>query len=312
VPDGACTDQRGNPSGCEDGGFMKRTDRARGSRWRNPSTSQINAEIGVREPDPPRSSALAKAIAVLEVLASTHRPMSAAEIGLELGQNRQTTHRVLAQLEELELIARDMQPERFRLGSRFGRLAIAGLSSMASRQQVRATLVELVDEVRETCNIGVLDGNEVVYVDRVECDWPLRVQLQAGSRVPAYCTAIGKLLLAHMEPARLQHYLSTVDLEPLNQNTIVDPEQLSAHLGDIRRDGYSINDQEDSVGLLAVAVPLRDTDGHVLGGLALHGPEARLPRERAVSLVPRMLLAAKRLSAEFASASLTNGDLLSA
>ena len=236
--------------------------------------------------------------------------MSPVEIGRELGQNRQTTHRVLAQLEELELVARDIQPERFRLGARFGRLAIDGLSSMASRHQVRATLVELVDEVRETCNIGVLDGHQVVYVERVECDWPLRVQLQAGSRVPAYCTAIGKLLLAHMDEGRLRHYLSTVDLKPLNANTIIDPHRLRTHLVEIRRDGFSINDQEDSVGLLAVAVPLCGRDGRVLGGLALHGPEARLPRERAISLVPRMLIAAKLLTAEFASVSVASGELL--
>ena len=81
--------------------------------------------------------------------------------------------------------------ERYRLGARFGQLAVNGLATMASNNRVHRILEELVAEVCETCNIGGLDGNEVVYIDRVECVWPLRVQLRAGSRVPAYCTAIG-------------------------------------------------------------------------------------------------------------------------
>lgn len=242
------------------------------------------------------SSALGKATAVLDALSESAHAVSVPEICLATGFNRQTVHRLLAQMEELHLVQRDLQHERFRLGARFRRLAVNGLATMATQREINLTLSELVEDVRETSNIGVFDGHDVVYLDRVECDWPLRVQLRAGSRVPAYCTAIGKLLLAHISARRLDGYLAAVSLKPFNENTITNPQKLRAHLAQIREQGFSINDQEDSVGLLAIAVPLRGMDDLVLGGLAIHGPIARLPRDRATSLVPRLQKAAQAIS----------------
>ncbi|MBU2582787.1 MAG: IclR family transcriptional regulator [Alphaproteobacteria bacterium] len=246
--------------------------------------------------DTSRSSAIGKSVLILEALANAGHAMSAVDLALMTGFNRQTVHRLLSQLEDLEIVHRDLRKERYRLGTRFGRLAVKGLATMANNKRVHEILEGLVAEVRETCNIGVLDGNEVVYIDRVECDWPLRVQLQAGSRVPAYCTAIGKLLLAHRTPGQLEQYLNSVRLTPLNDNTITDAATLRAALEAIRNQRFSINNQEDSIGLLAVAVPILGADKSVLGGLALHGPEARLTESRAMSLVGRLRSAASDIS----------------
>ena len=205
-------------------------------------------------------------------------------------------HRLLSQLEELQLVQRDLYKERYRIGKRFGRLAVNGLATMASNKRIHEILEGLVAEVRETCNIGVLDGNEVVYIDRVECDWPLRVQLQAGSRVPAYCTAIGRLLLAHRTPGQLEQCLNSVLLMPLSGNTITKADTLRIALEAIRTQCFSINNQEDSIGMLAVAVPILGADKSVMAGLALHGPEARLSESRATSLVARLNSAARDIS----------------
>lgn len=243
-----------------------------------------------------KSSATEKSICILEALAAAGHPITAAEIGLVVGLNRQTVHRVLAQLEELALVQRDVNAERFRLGTRFGVLAVTGLSTLARHSQSHRILEELVAEVRETSNIGALEGYEVVYLDRVECDWPLRMHLKAGSRVPAYCTAIGKLLLSALPDKQMDAYLAHVPLTRLTANTITTPKRLRSELSRIREQGFSINDQEDHVGLLAVAVPLRAPDGRVAAGLALHGPEARLPLRRALGIVPRLEQTAAELS----------------
>ena len=240
-----------------------------------------------------RSSAIGKSVLILEALADAGHATSAADLALITGFNRQTVHRLLSQLEELQLVQRDLSKERYRLGTRFGRLAVNGLATMASNKRVHEILEGLVAEMRATCNIGVLDGNEVVYIDRVECDWPLRVQLQAGSRVPAYCTAIGKLLLAHRTPGQLEQHLKSVRLMPLNGNTITEADTLRTALEAIRKQRFSINNQEDSIGLLAVAVPILGADKSVIAGLALHGPEARLSESRATSLVARLRFAAR-------------------
>lgn len=243
-----------------------------------------------------KSSATAKAVMILEALASAGRPITAAEIGLIIGQNRQTVHRVLAQLEELSLVQRDIYIERFQLGTRFGALAVSGLSTMARHSQAHRILEQLVDEVRETSNIGAFESYEVIYLDRVECDWPLRMHLKTGSRVPAYCTAIGKMLLSDLPNEQLRNYLNHVPLARLTSHTIATPKRLLVELARIREQGFSVNNQEDHVGLLAIAVPLYEPGGRVAAGLALHGPEARLPLRRALDTVPRLRKAADELS----------------
>lgn len=153
----------------------------------------------------------------------------------------------------------------------------------------------LVAELGETCNIGVLDGGEVLYVDRVECHWPLRVQLRPGSRVPVHCTAIGKLLLAHLGAAQRRQLLATLPLTPFTPNTLVTVPELDRALERIRHDGVSINREEDSLGLNAMAVPVRGSDGKVLAGLAVHAPTARLPLERMLECRTRLEDAAARI-----------------
>ena len=242
------------------------------------------------------SSAIHKAIAVLEILARDVRPLGAPDIADQLGTSRQTVHRIIAQLEEIGLVQRDATRERFLLGVRFNELAISAITSSHHNKLCHVILERLVSKVRETCNVGVLDSNEVIYIDRVECDWPLRVQLQPGSRLPVYCTAIGKLLLAHL-PQKLQdHYLDTVKLAQLTENTITDPDTFRAALGEIREQGFSINNQEDSVGLIAIAVPIQSQSGTMMAGLAIHGPEARLSTSRAKELIPTLTEAASAIS----------------
>ena len=211
--------------------------------------------------------------------------------------NRQTVHRMLKQLEALGFVQRYLDRERFVIGPAFAKLALTAVTARSAGSLQRAVMEQLVESVRETCNLGILDGHEVVYIDRVECDWPLRIQLQPGSRLPAYCTAIGKLLLAQLPPAKLQQYLRIVPLKRLTQNTLTEPDQFIEAMQEIRESGYAINDQEDSIGLLAIGVPILNERGTIVAGLAIHGPEVRLSRERAISLLPQLTETAQTLSA---------------
>ncbi len=239
-------------------------------------------------PKPPHYSPLGKSFAILHILAREAKPIGAPDICAELDLTRQTVHRLLKQLETFGFVQRDPDRERFVLGSAFTKLALTAVTGNGSGSLGRAVMERLVSSVRETCNVGVLDAYEVVYIDRVECDWPLRVQLAPGSRLPAYCTAIGKLLLAQLPSDRLQQYFRAVELKPLTPNTITDTKRFSEAMQAIRNDGYSINDQEDSLGLLAIAVPILNEKAEVVAGLAIHGPEVRLSRKRAISLLPQL------------------------
>lgn len=244
----------------------------------------------------PSNSAVSRSIDLLEAIAAHRRPVSIQELALELVVPRQSVHRLVTQLEFLELVAREPGGERFFIGARMRSLALSSISNHQQTSGCHDILVGLVEEVGETCNVGVLDGNQVYYLDRVECDWPLRVQLRAGSRVPSYCTAIGKLLLSFAEETARQKLLTGMDLRPLTDNTITDRRLLEAQFEEIRQQDFSVNCEEDSVGLIALAVPIRDASGHVVAGLGVHAPAARMSVDRAKSFLPKIRAAAEKIS----------------
>jgi len=243
-----------------------------------------------------RLSALEKALAILEVVAEQPQAVGLPDLTARLNIPRQTIHRVLRQLEMNDLVLRDPVRDRFSVGPRLSRLALAALRSGNQAAPVRAILQDLVDTVEETANVGVLDGLEFVYLERIECHWSLRVHLQAGSRVPAYCTSGGKVLLAHLDAAVRERLLSARKLKCYTERTLTRPGDLDAEFARIREQGYAINDQEYTVGIVGVAVPIADSDGRVLGALALHGPEPRFTLERAEQQVEELKRSAKRLA----------------
>ncbi len=222
--------------------------------------------------------------------------MSAPDIGAQLDMNRQTVHRLLNQLETIGMVRRDVGRERFEVGPEFVQLGLRAQNGNHATKLRRAVMQKLVDEVDENCNLGVLDGREIVYIDHVECRWPLRRQMEIGTRLPAYCTAIGKVLLAHLPEMALEQYLSVVELKPQTEHSWTDPDAFRDHLAEIREQGYAIGNQENLIGLLSVGVPVRDPLGRVLAGLSVHGPVPRLSEERARQIVPKLADAAQSVS----------------
>lgn len=240
-------------------------------------------------------TAIQKAVAVLEAITSESRPMNLPDLAAQIDLPRQTVHRVATQLADMGLLRRDPARERYSIGARFNRLALAGLTNSAQLSDAHSVLVGLAEDVEETCNVGMLDDTDVIYLDRVECHWPLRIQLKAGSRVAAYPTAIGKLLLAHLDAGIRQRTLSKIKTEPLTDFTITAADDIDKHLARIREQGYSVNNQEDFVGLIAFAVPIRNENGQIIAGLGVHAPLARLSKNDVPTVLPKMHAAAEQI-----------------
>jgi len=222
------------------------------------------------------SSSIERAFSILECFGQQRKPLRLADVVNEIDLPKQTVHRMIKQLEELGLLERDIQPEKFHLGTRMRLLGLSSIVSLNESLSTRALLKELGRKFNETVNIGILDQGEVIYIDRVECDWPLRVQLNPGSRVKAHCTAIGKLLLAYLPESILEVTVHNMKLEPYTNKTITTPELLLTELKKIREQGYSENTGEDIQGLVALAVPIFDQNNNVIAGLAVHAPDARM------------------------------------
>lgn len=246
--------------------------------------------------DHQRLNVLGKALAVLEVVADHPQGIGLPDLAARLDLPRQTVHRVLGQLEATGLLLRDPVRERFSVGPRLTRLSLTAISSNNQWAPVRGVLQALVDDIGETCNIGVLEGLDYIYIERIECEWPLRIHLEVGNRSPAHCLSGGKVLLASLEPKLRARLLKSRKLVARTARSITRVGDLEKELEKVRAQGYGLNDQENFEGIVAMAVPIKDAQARVVAALTMHGPLPRMTVEGCVASVPRLQQAAQRIS----------------
>jgi len=246
------------------------------------------------------AAASVRAFALLEALAAEDGPVALADLAARVRLPKATVHRLLAQLASAELVRREPEGRRFTVGARLSALALRVLANSTHRGARHAILQSLVDDLGETCNLTMLDGAEVVYLDRVDTPSPLRVNLQPGSKVPLHCTASGKLLLALLPAARRRRLVAELRLERATPNTLGTRAALETHLARVRRERLGIDAEEFITGLVCVAVPILGADGRAIAAVAMQAPVARVPLERALAHAPRLREAAVALSRTFA------------
>jgi DNA-binding IclR family transcriptional regulator len=234
------------------------------------------------EGDEPSGSSAERSLRLLAQLASGGQVLGVNELAQRLALPKATAHRLCVQLVAGGWLARETDEKRFAIGPALRRLALDTLNHGEQRGLRHAVLDALVQEVGETCTFTTLDGAEVVYLDRVEARWPLRLTLDVGAHVPLHCSASGKLFLAHMAPARRDARLEQLALSAKTPNTHTNRQALREECEAIRARGYSTDDEEYIVGLMAVAVPVLDDSGQVRAALAVHAPSARMPLPRRV------------------------------
>lgn len=234
---------------------------------------------------------------LLELLARQDRPLSLPEAVALAGWPKPTVHRMLVQLESGGWLAREPGGRRFALATRLLRLSESALSG-STRQGVRhAVLRQLVSEVGESCNLTALSGAEVVYLDRVESAFPLRMELRAGTRVPVHCSASGKLFLAFMTARQRNALLDGLQLVRFTASTLTQRDALDGELESIRRDGFAVDAGEFVEGLVCVAVPVVAPGNRVVRcALALQAPSARMSLQETRVLVPTLRHAALALA----------------
>jgi len=184
-------------------------------------------------------------------------------------------------------------------------LAHRTLKAAAPRPLRHSILQGLSDETGETINYGVLSGGEVIYLDRVEAKWPLGLRFDAGSRVPANCTAIGKLLLSRLSEDEVMALLRIMPKSRYTEKTMTETDALMKALRKIRKTGIGTDDQEFMHGVVCQAVPVITEDGKCIGGIAISAPEARMTLDEARAFVPQMKVAADNLAATYFIASKT-------
>lgn len=234
---------------------------------------------------------------VIEEMARAGVPVTPTEVNTKLGLPKPTIHRLFLTLEDEGFVQRDLDGRSYSPGPRLRTMAGGILSSLRIRTARQAILQKLSREVGETCNIALPDRDAMIYVERVETEWPLRIQLPVGTRVPFYCTASGKMYLSSLAPSHLKRYLAATDLVARTPNTITDIDRLLAEIHTIREQGYSLDREEFMTDMIALAVPLLETNDRLIATLAFHAPTQRFDVARALEYRGAMHATAKELSA---------------
>lgn len=234
--------------------------------------------------------------ALLETVAQKSVPFTLQNLVDELGLPKPTMHRMLAQLESAGILQRDGNGRHYSTGQRLMRLAENVLLNNTTHGARHAVLTQLVNDLGESCNITAFSGSEVLYLDRVETPAPLRFYLHPGSRVPAHCSATGKLFLSQMAPAQRRRLLANVPLEAFTANTLTSFEAVDQELDQVKAQGYAFDNEEFLPGLLCLGVLVPAPSGNSNMGLAVQAPIMRFSKEKALSFLPKLQAAATAIA----------------
>lgn len=220
-------------------------------------------------------TALASGLEVIQAFDHEHPRMTLSEVATRTGMNRAKARRFLLTLHALGYVRK--QQRYFELAPRVLQLGYAFLSANNYRDVIQQHLEDITAETGESSSLGVLDGNDVIYVARSAAKHRLMaITLSVGTRLPAAHTSMGRMLLAQLNDTDLDHFLSSVVLETYTDKTVTDVEELRRQIIQARQQGYAISDQELDSGLRSIAVPVYDAKQHLMGAINISTNAARV------------------------------------
>lgn len=235
--------------------------------------------------------ALARGLAVLACFTTERSALSLAEITQQLGISKTAVFRSLSTLQTLGYVLQDEDTRRYRPTPRVLDLGAAALPGVALRRTAFPHMQALSQRFRESVSLAVLLGHDIVYLERIETLQLLNVSLAVGSRLPVYCTSMGKVLLAYQPPTEIQRIAEGLDLKPMGPNTVDTATALLQDLELVRRRGFSVNDEELAAGVRSVAGPIRSPSGEVIAAVNMAVPSVRVSLEELTTVVAAEVVA---------------------
>lgn len=241
--------------------------------------------------------AVERALDILLCFTREEPSLSLTRIADAVGMSKTTVHRLLATLESKRFLSRDKETGLYRLGFRFIEMASLVLQDVELSRWARPYLQNIAAQCGETVDLAVLEGSQVIYLDVVESPQRIKLAAAVGQRLPAYCTASGKALLAYMPEYEVRKILDR-DLKKYTPSTDVSEANILADLRRTAERGYAVTEQEYEKDINAVAAPLFDADHHPIAAIAIVGPSFRLTRDRLPELGALVRKEAENISRE--------------
>ncbi|NVK41549.1 MAG: IclR family transcriptional regulator [Oceanospirillaceae bacterium] len=241
-----------------------------------------------------KGSSITRVLAIIESVSRADRPLSPADLALQLDIPKPSVHRILQQLESEGYLQTNMRGLLVPADRLHG-IALGVLYASRFKTVRQAILQKLADQTGETCGISIPDGTEMIYYDRVQANWPLQIHLPINSRTPVWCTASGKLYLSSLPQDRRRRVVHNLPLEKRARNTLVNSEELESALLKIAATDCGIDNEEFIDGMVAIAVPIRDRQGRLFACLFTHAPILRKSLDDLLAFEPLLRQAAVEL-----------------
>jgi IclR family transcriptional regulator, pca regulon regulatory protein len=269
---------------------------------RKPSESEVPAappkhsgESDAFTGDPNFMTSLARGLAVIQAFSQRRHHLTISQVSTTTGLSRAAVRRCLYTLAKLGFAGSD-DNRHFFLRPRILALGHSYISSMPLATAAQPVLEHISHLLHESCSIATLDGVEIVYIARANVTRIMSIDLGVGSRLPAFCTSMGRAILANLPPEELDSVLARVEFKRYTERTITNPAKLTQALRQIRRDGYSIIDQELEHGLRSMAVPIQNPSGKVVAALNIGAHAQRVSiQEMQTKFLPHLRAAAQEL-----------------
>lgn len=227
-----------------------------------------------------RIQVLDRAFHILDVIAESEDGFGLPDVAERTQLHKSTAHRLLMVLESARFVERDAVSGNYRLGSRVMELGLSAAAHLDVYKVARPHLQTLMEETGETAHLAVLRDREVVTLMTVESRQTLRAPRAAGARTPAYCTSLGKAMLAYLQPRELDDYVNDTAFQAFTPKTGITAERFQSEIRATRRRGYAIDDEEWELGLRCLAAPVRDGGSGVIAAIGISGPVFRIGRKR--------------------------------
>ena len=221
-----------------------------------------------------------RAAQVLESFSLQKDSFTNAEFSKTLGINKSSVTRLLYSLEEAGFLRRDNTTGRYTLTYKLYRIGNVYIQHASLYKEAMPVLSQLVEATRETVQLTVLEKNEVAIIERIETPQSIGLMGLAGVNLPAYCSATGKVLLAHLPDNELEDYFSSVQLNAYTPKTVTDRKMIEQELKSIKQQGYAVCNAELEKQVVGIASPLRDKTGAVIASISIAGPDFRIGKKR--------------------------------
>jgi IclR family transcriptional regulator, pca regulon regulatory protein len=263
---------------------------------RQPKSTAANDELAATPaPGDGYVQSFARGLAVLRSFGSAAPEQTLSEVAERTGLTRAGARRILLTLVHLEYV--ETEGRLFRLTPKVLELGFSYLSALPIWTRAQPVMEDLVEELRQSCSAAVLDGHDIVYVVRVPAHKIMSINLGVGSRLPAYCTSMGLVLLSGLAPQTLRTRLEAMELVQHTPNTVTGIAQIIERIDQIRLQGWALVEEELEMGLCSVAAPVKDRTGRVVAAVNISGQANTRARTALVEIgLPKLLEATTRIN----------------